>query len=276
MRLNGINYDIYIPENLSLDQALDRVTHVGIGAHPDDLEILAFPAISECHQRDDAWFAGIVVCDGAGSPRVGEYGNFSDADMVARRRQEQRDAAQLGNYSLVVQLGYTSAAVKSADPALVEDLSVLLRRLRPDALYMHSPADAHATHRATLAASIAALRTLPGESVAEKLYGVEVWRGLDWLPEHLRIRLPIIDPNGLQSRLLRCHDSQIRGGKRYDLAIPSRQRANATLSSTHQIDEFEACTLAIDLRPLIDDPGLAIRELLEHCLEQFRADLLES
>jgi LmbE family N-acetylglucosaminyl deacetylase len=276
MRLNSVNCDIYVPDALPLDQALARVTHVGIGAHPDDLEILAFPAISECCQRDDAWFAGIVVCDGAGSPRAGEYGSLSDAEMVARRRQEQRDAAQLGRYGVVVQLGYGSTAVKSAEPALVDDLVSLLQQLRADSLYMHSPADAHATHRATLAACISALRTLPPEKVAEKLYGVEVWRSLDWLPEQQRIRLPISDPDDLQSRLLRCHDSQIRGGKRYDLAIPARQRANATLSSSDRVDEFEACSLAMDLRPLIDDPGLTARELLERCLEQFSAELLDS
>lgn len=275
MHLNSVNCDIYIPGDLSPEQALNRVTHVGIGAHPDDLEILAFPGISECHQRDDAWFAGIVVCDGAGSPRAGKYGHLSDVDMVERRRQEQRDAAALGNYSLVVQLGYSSAAVKTGEPELIDDLAILLQQLHPGALYTHSPADAHATHRATLAASVAALRTLPAANIAAKLYGVEVWRGLDWLPEPLRICLPIFDPDNLQSRLLGCHDSQIQGGKRYDIAIPARQRANATLSSHERVDEFEACSLAMDLRPLIEEPGLAASELLERCLAQFRAELLK-
>lgn len=266
--------DLYVPDGESVETAARRTTHLGIGAHPDDLEIIGFHGIASCYDSSESWFTGVVVCDGAASPRSGPFANYSDAEMAACRQQEQRRAASLGRYSLQLQLGFTSGAVKSGSEQLIDHLVAVLENCRPAVLYLHNPADAHATHRATVRACIAALRRLNPALLPENIYGVEVWRSLDWLPAALRTMLPISDPHGLQARLLRCHASQIQGGKRYDEAFIARQRANATLVSSHDVDAGAACALAVDLKTMIGNPGMSERDWLAACLDRFAAELL--
>ncbi len=265
--------DTLVPDGVDLEQALARTTHLGIGAHPDDLEIIAIPGILTCLEDSRQWFTGVVVCDGAGSPRSGAYKNYSDRQMVELRRQEQREAAQLGRYAAQLQLGYTSDAVRNGDSALVEQLSDILTRSAPKVVYLHNLADSHATHRAVSRASLAALRALPSEQQPEAVFAVEVWGSLDWLPPQYRRALPIDDPENLQGQLLRCHNSQVSGGKRYDEAIRARQRANATMTDSHATDRADACVLAMDLRPLLQDPELSPDSFLERCIADFAASI---
>lgn len=273
MHMDSPHLDILVPDGASRDAAAARTTHLGIGAHPDDLEIIAIHGILACRGSSERWFTGIVACDGAGSPRGGDYADFDDAAMAERRRQEQREAAMLGQYSLQLQLGYGSAAV-IAGSNLAEALASALAECRPDTVYLHNLADSHATHRAVARASLEALRRLPADALPREIYGVEVWRSLDWLPAEYRVALPVRDPGGLQQALLQCHDSQIGGGKRYDLAILARQRANATLAASHQLDDEHACILAMDLGPLVRDPALDAAAWLDRCIEAFRGELL--
>jgi hypothetical protein len=51
-------------------------------------------------------------------------------------------------------------------------------------------------------------------------------------------------------------DSQIAGGKRYDLAVQGRRLANATFFDSHSVDDAEQLWFAMDLTPLVDDPRL--------------------
>jgi len=77
---------------------------MGIVAHPDDLEILAYPALLECLGRDDRWFTGVVATDGRGSARTGRYAAVTDDAMVLIRVREQEKAAAVGEYGAVVML----------------------------------------------------------------------------------------------------------------------------------------------------------------------------
>ena len=87
---------LYIPDGLPQAEALARTTHMGIGAHQDDLEIMAIDGILKCFQQDDKWFTGVVVTDGRGSPRSGLYANYSDDQMQQVRVKEQIKAAVVG------------------------------------------------------------------------------------------------------------------------------------------------------------------------------------
>ena len=98
---NAPALDIHIPDNTDLAVALGRSTQLGIGAHPDDLEIMAIPGILASVSSTTEWFSGVVACDGAGSPRSGPYAEYSDQDMAARRREEQRER-QVEQADLVV------------------------------------------------------------------------------------------------------------------------------------------------------------------------------
>jgi hypothetical protein len=58
--------------------------------------------------------------------------------------------------------------------------------------------------------------------------GCEVWRNLDWLLDEDKQGLPVDDRPNLAAALSGVFDSQISGGKRYDLAVQGRRLANAT------------------------------------------------
>ena len=108
----GPQIKLFIPDETDAGDALARCTHLGIGAHQDDLEFMAFHGIAECYDSDEDWFGGITCTNGAGSARSGPYANFSDAEMAAVRIEEQEAAARIGRYSFVAQLGHTSAEIK--------------------------------------------------------------------------------------------------------------------------------------------------------------------
>jgi hypothetical protein len=78
--------EVFVPDGTAEDLALARITHLGIGAHQDDLEFMAFHGITECFGRDDRRFGGVTCTDGAGSARGGRYATLSDAEMATLRR----------------------------------------------------------------------------------------------------------------------------------------------------------------------------------------------
>ena len=104
------------PMALAPEAALARTTHLCISAHQDDIEIMAYHGIAECFGRKDRWFTGVVVTNGAGSPRSGIYGDYTDEEMQKVRVMEQRKAAFVGEYACQIQLGFTSARGEGCRP----------------------------------------------------------------------------------------------------------------------------------------------------------------
>jgi LmbE family N-acetylglucosaminyl deacetylase len=253
MRFSRADADVFAPAGGDPEMALARTTHLAIGAHQDDLEIFGYHGIAECVGRGDRSFTGIVVTDGRGSPRSGPFAGMTDDQMVAVRRKEQRRAAELGRFGLVVQLAHPSAVVKAGDAAVVDDLVALLAGCRPQVLYTHNPADRHDTHVAVLMRTLEAVRRLPREVRPARVLGCEGWRDLDWLPREYRVELTLDSHGTLANDLVAVFESQIAGGKRYDLAVEGRRRANATLGESHSIDTAEGITLAMDLTELFHD-----------------------
>jgi hypothetical protein len=77
----------------------------------------------------------------------------------------------------------------------------------------------------------------------------------------------------LQLALIGVYDSQITGGKRYDLATMGRRRANATYFASHEIDELEGMATGMDLTPLIEDPTIDIQSYLQGIIQRFAEDV---
>ena len=152
MQFHQSNADFFVPDGTAADQALARTTHLCIAAHQDDIEIMAYHGIAECFGRSDRWFSGVVVTNGAGSPRNGIYGDYTDEEMQRVRVLEQRKAAYVGEYACQIQLAFTSAEVKNArETAVVADLETILLAAMPEYVYLHNPADKHDTHVAVTA-----------------------------------------------------------------------------------------------------------------------------
>jgi LmbE family N-acetylglucosaminyl deacetylase len=266
--------DYFSPDGASADDAMRRVTHLGIVSHQDDLEIAAYHGITECFHSDERWFGGVVVTNGAGSPRKGDYAGYTDEEMRAVRRHEQRKAAFVGEYSFVAQLGYPSDDVKSGAVADVRtDLVAILDACRPEVLYLHNPCDRHDTHVATFKRCIEALRRLPAEARPGRVYGCEVWRKLDWLLREDKVMLKVDKHPHLLRPLLGVFDSQISGGKRYDLAEEGLRHANATYFDSHTTDNASLLTFAMDLTPLILDDSMDVDEFALGFVRRLEADV---
>jgi LmbE family N-acetylglucosaminyl deacetylase len=272
MRFHKAAADLFVPDGREMPAALARTTHLAISAHQDDIEIMAYHGIAECFGQSNQWFTGVVVTNGAGSPRSGIYGGYTDEEMQRVRLFEQRKAAYAGEYACQIQVGFSSAEAKNpGDTGIVEDLEQILRVAEPEIVYLHNLADKHDTHVAVALKSIAALRAI--EKKPKQVYGCEVWRDLDWLPDADKQVLAASARPNIAAALVGVFDSQISGGKRYDLATAGRRLAHATYYASHGTDEESALNFAMDLTPLVGDPGLDVEEYVLGFIERFRKDV---
>jgi LmbE family N-acetylglucosaminyl deacetylase len=218
---------------------------------------MAHHGILECYRRSDTWLLGVTVTDGSGSPRAGRFADHTDEQMRVVRNEEEMRAADIGEYSAVVLLNFPSASARDAgDEAIVADLTALLRLAQPQVVYTHNLADKHDTHVAVGLRTLEALRRLPAGDRPEAVYGCEVWRDLDWMVDDDTVLFDVGAQGALTTALIGAYESQIAGGKRYDLATAGRRLANATFSESREVDAASAVIYAMDLLPLVEDPGL--------------------
>lgn len=274
MKFHLDSAEIFVPDGLQPEEALERTTHLAISAHHDDIEIMAAGPILECFQSQELWFSGAVVTDGRGSPRSGLYEHYSDEEMRLVRIKEQRKAAVLGEYAAQVLLDYPSKAVKDgANQQPLLDIASLLKTSKPQFVYTHNLADKHDTHVGVALNVIAAIRSLPENERPQKLYGCEVWRDLDWMVDSDKTTFDLSKHESLQAALIGVFDSQIAGGKRYDLASMARRRANATYFESHGVDETTGMSFAMDLTPLILHTELDIESYVQEFIHRFSQDV---
>ncbi|MBS7614365.1 PIG-L family deacetylase [Candidatus Bathyarchaeota archaeon] len=274
MKFGRSTAEFYVPDGKSVEEALARTTHMGIGAHPDDLEIMAYHGILECFRKREKQFLGVVVTDGSGSPRDGVYASYTDEEMRKIRKAEQKKAAVLGEYSAVVLLDYPSSVVKNPnDHSVKEDLKKLMIATRPSYIYTHNLADKHDTHVGVAVRTIQALRELPEDACPQKVYGCEVWRDLDWMVDSDKVVFDVSDHENLAVALVSVFDSQVSGGKRYDLATLGRRRANATYYESHGTDITTAMIYAMDLTPLIKNPQIDVIEYVSSYVDKFSQEV---
>jgi LmbE family N-acetylglucosaminyl deacetylase len=276
MKFHMDSAEIYVPDDQPVDQALARTTHLCLAAHQDDIEIMAAQAILECFQQKDKWFTGAVVTDGRGSPRDSLYKNYTDEEMRLVRFKEQRKAAYVGEYAAQVMLDIPSKVMKDASrKEPVEDMVGLLCATQPEIVLTHNLADKHDTHVAVTLRVIEALRRLDRDERPKRLVGCEVWRALDWMVDADKVLMDVSEHEGLQFALLGVFDSQIAGGKRYDLASMGRRRANATYFESHGVDETTGLSYGMDLTPLMNDSNLNPAEYVQEFIQHFAQDVAE-
>ena len=275
VKLTNQTADVFIPDGAPVEQALARTTHLGVGAHQDDLEFMTVHGILACFGQTDKAYCGVTCTDGAGSSRTGVYAAYTDEQMKAVRRAEQRTAAMVGRYGSMLQLDFTSRQVKARDnSALVDDLCAILKAARPQVVYTHAPSDKHDTHVGVTRALIAAVRRLPRGERPAQVYGCEIWRDLDWLPDDRKVVLNVSDRANISAALSGVFDSQISGGKRYDDAVLGRRKAHATFFESHAVDAATMLTFAMDLTPLVQDDALSLSAYTASLVDALRADIV--
>jgi LmbE family N-acetylglucosaminyl deacetylase len=263
-------------------EVMARTTDLCIGAHQDDIEIMAYGPIAACYgnggTRSDPHtagraFAGVTVTDGGGSPRTGTYAEYTDEQMKQIRAEEQNNAAQIGRYTAQFNLAWPSGGVKDpTNRVLVEEIKAILIATSPQTVYTHNLADKHDTHVAVAMHTIRAIRELPADK-RPRLVGMEVWRALDWLCDEDKTVLNTAPYPNLAAALLGVYDSQISGGKRYDLATIGRRLSNATFFASHAVDDYESAAFGLDMTPLVRDNPPDAAAFIEGYIEKFRAEV---
>lgn len=276
MQFTNPGAEVFVPDGLDAEEALKRITHLAVGAHQDDLEIMAYHGILQCFGSEENWFGGVIVTNGSGSPRDDLYADYTDEQMQVVRRKEAKKAAVVGEYGALVLLDYPSSAAK--DPSrreIVGELMQVISAARPQVIYTHNLADKHDTHVAAALRTIAALREMPVEARPKEFYGCEVWRDLDWMIDEDKVAFDVAAHENLAAALLGIFDSQICGGKRYDLATMGRRRAHATYHASHGVDVTTAITFAMDLMPLLNDPSLDPMAHVQAHIDRFTQEIRE-
>lgn len=275
MKLTNTTADVFVPDGSPVEAALVRTTHLGIGAHQDDLEFMTVHGILACFGQPNKSYCGVTCTDGAGSSRSGVYAAYTDEQMKAVRRVEQRTAAMVGRYGAMLQLDFSSKQVKAQDnTSLVNDLHTILLATLPQTVYTHAPSDKHDTHVGVARAAIAAIRRMPVSERPRQVYGCEIWRDLDWLPDERKVVLDVSDRANISAALSGVFDSQISGGKRYDDAVMGRRKAHATFFESHAVDAATLLTFAMDLSPLAQDDALSIAAYTASLIDAMKADVV--
>lgn len=276
IELKAKTSEIWAPDGASVETALSRTTHLSIAAHQDDIEIMALDGIMKGFGLDDKWFGAVIVTNGAGSPRDGLYGRYSDAEMMTVRRLEQKKAAFVGEYSFVAFLDHPSSVVKNgSNPDPVADIKAILEASKPEAVYTHNLADKHDTHVGVTLHTLRAIRSMAAADRPKKVFGCEVWRDLDWMTDSDKIAFEFNEHENIAASLVGVFDSQIAGGKRYDLATLARRRAHATYHQSHSVDAAQMLNFAMDLTPLIEnddlDPTVYVQGYVNRFLDEVRS-----
>ena len=194
--------------------------------------------------------------------------------MVVFRCGEK--AAFVGDFAAQFLLDFPSGAVKDgANEGPVNDLAAIIEATKPEVVYTHNLADKHDTHIGVTLKTIAALRKVSADAKPKAVYGCEVWRDLDWLVDDDKVAFDVSERENLQMALVGIFDSQIAGGKRYDLATLGRRRAHATYHQSHGVDETTGITFAMDLTPLVEDESLDPLAFVQGYLDRFVSDVSE-
>ncbi len=214
------------------------------------------------------------MTNGAGSARADIYSDYTNEDMIRVRVKEQRKAAIIGEYACQIQLMHSSSDVKKAGhPGVLADLTAIFEIVQPQVLYLHNPADKHDTHVASCLRTLQAIRSLPKAKRPKRVLGCEIWRDLDWLNDATSRSCPWIASRTSPPSLNGVYDSQITGGKRYDIAVAGRRTAHASFFESHATDKADALSFAMDLTPLVEDEKLDVLEYTLGFLRRFENEV---
>lgn len=267
--------NLYIPDSNGLNKstAVNATTTLSISAHQDDIEIMAVKGILDSFGNPDSWFGAVIVADGAGSPRDDIYADYSDTEMMEIRKTEQKKASYIGEYSFLSMLDFTSKDIKDfSNDKITEEICETIQKSSPKIIYTHNLFDKHDTHVAVAMRVISAINMLPPNKHPKKLYGCEVWRGLDWLLDEDKTVFDVSAHENISNALISVFDSQICGGKRYDLATAGRRKANATYYASHGTDKMEQASIAIDMTDIITGK-ISPTDFTNKYLDNFKTDV---
>lgn len=189
---------------------------LGVGAHPDDLEILCAGTLAKYAQRGDH----VVMCH----VTKGEKGHsrIHSEELARTREKEAKDAAQLLGAE-VIGMGFLDGEVLAEDLETRLRFVDLIRQTKPEVILTHSPYDVyHSDHAAvskvvldaSFHASVPYVKTEhEHHSKVPVIYYMETMGGLGFCPsEYVDISGTMIT----KMKMLSQHQSQLLWLREHD------------------------------------------------------------
>ena len=135
-----------------------------LAPHPDD-EVFGCGAALASLSESGADVTVYLVTDGAGS----EPDHARRREIGERRAAESRQALQHIGITKVRQGGFYDRNLLVDPGRLAEEFERLIREIRPDLVFLPSPAEVHPDHRAVAQAFLSVVRGLPEADTLEAL-----------------------------------------------------------------------------------------------------------
>ena len=84
---NHKSSDIFIPDDATIESALNRTTHLAIGAHSDDLEIMAYHGIVNCYGHGDNILRQSMIVHGNSWDNITLDNAENDYEMITKMKK---------------------------------------------------------------------------------------------------------------------------------------------------------------------------------------------
>ncbi|KUO51620.1 MAG: hypothetical protein APF76_13315 [Desulfitibacter sp. BRH_c19] len=184
-----------------------RLTVLGIGAHPDDLEISCAGTLARYHHLGHEVVMG-VACEGDKGHR-----HIAPDELGKIRIEESKKAARHLN-SPVYNMGFKDGEIEE-NLASRWRMVDLIRRANPDLIITHHPADYHADHVAVSKLAVDAsfmvsvphiITEYPAIDKVPQIYFMDNYAGVNFAPTEY---VDVTETFFLKEKMLAEHVSQI-------------------------------------------------------------------
>ena len=193
----------------------DKMRILGIGAHPDDLEINCGGTLAKYYQLGHS-----VVMAFACSGDKGHF-RISPEELAHMRKQEAKRAAQIIEAESIW-LGFHDGEIEGESLKNRETFIELIRRVQPDIIFTHSPLDYHADHIAVsrLVVDAVFMSTVPHIKTEHpavpnlpQIYYIEPYGGIQFQPDAY---VDIETSYSMKVEMLSKHQSQVDWLREHD------------------------------------------------------------
>ena len=189
---------------------------MAISAHPDDIEINCAGTLAKYRKQGH----DIVMCNCCNG-NAGHFVIGPEELMRIRHEEADRSAAMLDAEHIT--LNYGDMSLYHQNKEARDKLTDVLRSIKPDIIFTHTPNDymsdhvavSHLVFDATFSASLPHYRTAKGEGVADicPIYYMDNLGGFNFEPTEY---VDITDTFETKMKMLACHESQMKWMREHD------------------------------------------------------------
>jgi N-acetylglucosamine malate deacetylase 1 len=187
---------------------------LGVGAHPDDLEILCSGTLAKYRARGD----DVVMCHAS----WGDKGHMIiPPKKLSRIRSKEAKAAAAVIGAQAVELGFFDMLIQDTEESRLRFID-MVRAARPDVVITHHPDDYHSDHQAVSRLMLEATFTATVPHVKTKhgylpkmpaVYFMDTLAGLHFQPAEYVDITPFVEK---KKKMLAQHESQLTWLKDHD------------------------------------------------------------